>query len=112
MGLAFLVSIEGGGPWAKTHEVGFRVGGQNPEAKQKLNVCLILYHTSLISSKLGQKSTCPRLSPQGTSLVVQWLRVHLPMQGTQVPSLIGELRSHMLRQLSPRAATPEPMCLN
>ena len=26
-----------------------------------------------------------------------WLRVHLPMQGMQVWSLIGELRSHMLQ---------------
>lgn len=24
VGLACLVSVEGGGPWAKTHEVGFR----------------------------------------------------------------------------------------
>ena len=31
----------------------------------------------------------------GTSLVVQWLRIHLPMQGTQVWSLVWELRSHM-----------------
>ena len=35
----------------------------------------------------------------GTSLVVQWLR----MQGTWVRSLVGELRSHMpLGKLSPR----------
>ena len=33
----------------------------------------------------------------GTSLVVQWLRIHLPMQETQVQSLVGELRSHILR---------------
>ena len=32
----------------------------------------------------------------GTSLVVQWLKIRLPMQGTQVQSLVGELRSHML----------------
>ena len=31
----------------------------------------------------------------GTSLAVQWLRVHLPMQRVQVQSLVGELRSHM-----------------
>ena len=29
------------------------------------------------------------------SLVAQGLRVHLAMQGTQVQSLVGELRSHM-----------------
>ena len=31
----------------------------------------------------------------GTSLVVQWLTVHLLVQGTWVPSLVRELRSHM-----------------
>ena len=29
-----------------------------------------------------------------TSLVVQWLRIHLAMEGTQVQSLVRELRSH------------------
>ena len=32
-----------------------------------------------------------------TSLMVQWLRVHLPMQGMWVQALIGELQSHMLQ---------------
>ena len=31
----------------------------------------------------------------GTSLVVQWSRTHLPVQGTQVWSLVWEQRSHM-----------------
>ena len=31
----------------------------------------------------------------GTSLVVQWLRIRLPMQGMQIRSLVGVLRSHM-----------------
>lgn len=35
---------------------------------------------------------------QGTSLVVQWLRIRLPRQGTQVRSLFWELRS--LEQLA------------
>ena len=30
-----------------------------------------------------------------TSLVAQWLRLCLPMQGVWVRSLVGELRSHM-----------------
>ena len=30
-------------------------------------------------------------------LVVQWLRIFVPMQGMQVCSLAGELRSHMLQ---------------
>ena len=31
-----------------------------------------------------------------TSLVIQWLRLHLLMQGVQVPSLVRELRYHIL----------------
>ena len=31
------------------------------------------------------------------SLVIPWLRIHLPVQGTQVRSLVRELRSHMVR---------------
>ena len=30
-----------------------------------------------------------------TSLVVQWLRIHLAMHGTWVPSVVRKLRSHM-----------------
>ena len=33
----------------------------------------------------------------GTPLVVQWLRIHLPMQRSRVWFLLGELRSHMPR---------------
>ena len=33
----------------------------------------------------------------GTSLVIQWLRIHFPMQGMQVGSLAGELRSLRLQ---------------
>ena len=40
-------------------------------------------------------------------MVVQWLRIRLPMQGSQVQSLVRELRSHLLRALSPGAATRE-----
>ena len=32
---------------------------------------------------------------EGTSLVVQWLRLRLPMKGVQVRTLVRELRSHM-----------------
>ena len=35
------------------------------------------------------------LNNSGTSLVVQWLRLHLLMQGVRVRSLVGELRSHV-----------------
>ena len=40
---------------------------------------------------------CKEIVVIGTSLVIQWLAIHLPMQGTQVQSLVGELRSHMQR---------------
>ena len=33
----------------------------------------------------------------GTSLMVQWLRIHLPMQGTRVQFLVRELGSHTLQ---------------
>ena len=32
----------------------------------------------------------------GTSLAVQWLGLLLPLQRAQVPSLVRELRSHLL----------------
>ena len=35
--------------------------------------------------------------PWGNSLVVQWLRLHLPKQGVQVWPWVRELRSHMPR---------------
>ena len=55
-----------------------------------------------------------------TSLLIQWLRIHLAMQGTQVRSPVRELRSHMrqsneanepqLESLS--ATTKDPKCHN
>ena len=45
-----------------------------------------------------------------TSLVAQWLRLRLPMQGTRVPSLVGELRSHMPQGNEALVATTEPVC--
>ena len=38
----------------------------------------------------GSPRTFFRNGKMGTSLVVQWLRIHLPMQGTRVRSLIWE----------------------
>ena len=37
----------------------------------------------------------------GTSLVVQWLRIHLPMQRTRVWPLTGKLRYHMCKATKP-----------
>ena len=33
---------------------------------------------------------------EGTSVVVQWLRIHLAVRGTLFLSLLGELKSHIL----------------
>ena len=43
------------------------------------------YHNQNKNWKLGQ----------GTSLMIQWLRIHLAIQGARVWSLVGELRSHL-----------------
>ena len=37
-----------------------------------------------------------KIQQEGTSLVVQWLRICLVMQGMWVRSLVRELRSHVL----------------
>ena len=45
----------------------------------------------------------------GTFLVVQWLRISLPMQETWVRSLVGKLRSHVLRS-NYQACTLQNLC--
>ena len=40
-----------------------------------------------------------------TAMVVQWLRIRLPMQGTQVQSLVRELRSHLPQSTKPKCCT-------
>ena len=41
-------------------------------------------------------------SSMGTALLVQWLRLHLPVQREQFQSLVRELRSHMPCGQKPR----------
>ena len=43
----------------------------------------------------------------GTSLVVQWLRIQLPMQVTRVQALVWKI-PHAAEQLSPCATITEP----
>lgn len=45
----------------------------------------------------------------GTSLVAQGLRIHLPVQGTQLRSLVWTLESHMPRGSSARAPQLGPL---
>ena len=42
----------------------------------------------------------------GTSLMVQWLRTHLAMQGMQAGSLVWEPRSHMPQSNKPVRHNP------
>ena len=44
---------------------------------------------------IGTEDISESIITEGTSLVVQLLRVHLAIQGMTVQSLIGELRPHM-----------------
>ena len=46
----------------------------------------------------------------GTSLVVQWLRICIPMQGTWVQCLIRELRSQC-HQATNLSAAPREACV-
>ena len=43
----------------------------------------------------------------GASLVAQWLRIHLPMQGTRFEPWSGKI-PRAVEPLSPRATTTEP----
>ena len=45
-----------------------------------------------------------------TALVVQWLRVHLAVQGTRVRSLLSKLRSHRPRGSWARAPQLDSLC--
>ena len=73
------------------------------------------FYSSLNREETGLKGDLPKITQQdkadccGTSLVVQWLTICLPRQGTQVQSLVGELTSpHASGQLSPCTATKIP----
>ena len=59
--------------------------------------CMILFLSVYLKSSLALaiKEEGSKLAFMGTSLVVQWLRIRLAMQGMQVRSLVGELRFHM-----------------
>ena len=65
-------------------------------AKNVLNRIQDTFTETLIWARhrvVGRGSGTPRC---GTSLVIWWLRICLLMPGTQVQSLVRELRSHML----------------
>jgi len=51
--------------------------------------------TLTLVARAQNKSNCQQNKKRGTSLVIQWLRLHLSMQGVQVWSLVEGLRLHM-----------------
>ena len=53
-------------------------------------------YVKLKREKVKSKNNIVKEVTGGTSLVVQWLRIHLPMQGTWVQSLVRDLKSHKL----------------
>ena len=60
--------------------------------------CVLIpqYHSS--THKLNEIEVQKlRIAQRGTSLAFQWLRFHASTAGAQVPSLVGEPRSRMLR---------------
>ena len=78
------------------HPRGFSCRADKPTPfPERDNVCEIQARPS---------DAATRVTASGTSLVVQGLRLHLPMQGVQagplgsLGSLVGELRSHMPRK--------------
>ena len=48
------------------------------------------FHVHFYYFKTNQKKSFKKTRKRGTSLVAQWMRICLPMQGTQVQSLIQE----------------------
>ena len=62
-------------------------------------------HSSILSGRILGQGSLAGYSPRGCNKLDtteqlntnQWLRIHLPMQGLWVRSLVGELRSHMPR---------------
>ena len=51
-----------------------------------------------IDTAVKDANTFSKRQATGTSLVVQWLRIPFPAKGTQVQSLVWELRAHMPRE--------------
>ena len=54
-----------------------------------------LCHLFPKGERKGRKEEENKKERRGASLVAQWLRICLLMQGTRVQSLVGELRSYM-----------------
>ena len=62
----------------------------------KAKIIIIIVSSGIVLSVHGRIFLRHLKIRAETSLVVQWLSICLPMQGTWVRSLVRELRSHML----------------
>ena len=67
------------------------------EKRNRMRLCFGDHKGLPNSSDVGVRI---KIIPPGTSLVVQWLRVHLPMQDTRVQCLVGKI-PHIVGHLSP-----------
>ena len=66
-----------------------------------LSNCIQPYLLYLVCiSKIDTSSS--KFLSRGSSLMVKWLLVHLPMQGVWVLSLAGQLKSHMPQGQKPK----------
>ena len=68
-------------------------------------------HMHAATKTCNQKQKQKQKGAVGTSLVAQWLRTCLPMQGTQVRALVQEdptTTPHASEQLCPCTTTTEP----
>ena len=88
--------------------------------QQKVFLKKHIIHTRMFCAALfvcGEDWQWVVIKKEGTSLVAQWIRIHLPMQGTRVWSLVRG-KSHMLRSdwaRMPQLQKParlEPMLCN
>ena len=82
------------GPWRQTDQghAGLSGGGRGME--DSFAEALPSQGPWSKAAATRESLTAKAASP-GTSLVVQWLRLELPVQGTWVRSLVRELDSHM-----------------
>ena len=54
-----------------------------------------MHYPLVLAGCWAYKTMILKRTLHGTSLEVQWLRIHLPVQGTWVRPLVEDLRSHM-----------------
>ena len=69
----------------------------NEKKVQTQRECTIWFHFQTFLKCQNFRNVYLEIYVSGTSLMVQWLRICLAMQGKLVWSLAGELRSHMLQ---------------